>query len=156
MAHYHDLGLCQRVLSLPALVCARLPRPLWDESEAPARGQRAGPDTLAAVPAAALLLFDRGVINCGLFAQLTLARITVVTRAKSALARLIVRTSYARRTAPATLGTLWSGGARCTAPATLGTLWSRAVAARTECNPWEGPITIPHSSSPNRVIVTET
>jgi hypothetical protein len=80
------------VLSLPALVCARLLRPLWDESEAPARDQRAWPDILAAVPAAALLLFDRGVINCGLFAQLTLARITVVTRAKSALAWQVVRT----------------------------------------------------------------
>jgi hypothetical protein len=68
IAHYHDLGLRQRVLSLPALVCARLPRPLWDEGEAPARDQRAWPDILAAVPAAALLLFDRGVINCGLFA----------------------------------------------------------------------------------------
>jgi hypothetical protein len=87
------------------------------------------------VPAAALLLFDWDVINCGLFAQLTLARIMAVTWAKSALAWQVVR---------------------CTAAATLGTRWSGAVAARTECNPWEGPITIPQLSSPNRVIVTET
>jgi hypothetical protein len=94
MAHYHDLGLRQRVLGLPALVCVRLPRPLWDESEAPARDQRAWPDILATVPAAALLLFNRGVINRGLFAQLTLACITVVTRAKSALASHVVRTVH--------------------------------------------------------------
>jgi hypothetical protein len=71
----------------------------------------------------------------GLCAQLTLARITVVTWAKSALAWQVVR---------------------CTALATLGTRWSRAVAARTECNPLEGPITIPQLSSPNRPAPTES
>ena len=43
------------------------------------------PDLLATVPAAALLLFDRGIINCGLFAQVLLARITFVTRARRTL-----------------------------------------------------------------------
>ena len=90
------------------------------------------PDLLAAVPAAALLLFDRGIINCGLFAQVLLARITFVTRARSTL-------PWPGR---------WYG--QCTAPATLGTRAPGAVAARTECKPWEVPITIPRSSPPDR------
>ena len=60
------------------------------------------------MPAAALLLFDRGVINCGLFAQLTLARITVVTWAgRSALAWQIMRTVH--RTGHAGDAVAWSG-----------------------------------------------
>jgi hypothetical protein len=59
------------------------------------------------VPAAALLLCVRGVINCGLFAQLTLARITVVTRATSTLAWQIMRTVH--RTSHAGDAVAWSG-----------------------------------------------
>jgi hypothetical protein len=129
IAHYHDLGLRRRVLSLPVLVCAAcLAR----------SGMRARPRRATSAPGRtswppcrplALLLCDRGVINCGLVAQLILARITVVIRARSTPAWQVVR---------------------CTAPATLGTPWSGAVAARTECSPWEGPITIPQLSSPDR------
>jgi hypothetical protein len=73
-------------------VCSRLPRRLWYEADAQAHDQRAWPDLLAAVPAGALLLFDLGYLNFGIFAQLTLARITFVTRAKSNLAYTLVRT----------------------------------------------------------------
>jgi hypothetical protein len=67
-------------------VCARLPRRLWYEADAQAHDQRAWPDLVAAVPAGALLLFDLGYLNFGIFAQLTLAHVTFVTRAKSNLA----------------------------------------------------------------------
>jgi hypothetical protein len=61
-------------------VCSRLPRRLWYAADAQARDPRAWPDLLAAMPAGALLLFDLGYLNFGIFAQLTLARITFVTR----------------------------------------------------------------------------
>lgn len=67
-------------------VCSRLPRRLWYEPDAQAHDQRAWPDLLAAVPADALLLFDLGYLNFGVFAQLTLAHVTFVTRAKRNLA----------------------------------------------------------------------
>jgi hypothetical protein len=73
-------------------VCSRLPRRLWYEPDAQAHDQRAWPDLLAAVPAGALLLFDLGYLNFGIFAQLTLAQITFVTRAKSNLAYSVVTT----------------------------------------------------------------
>jgi hypothetical protein len=67
-------------------VCSRLPRRLWYAAAAQAHDQRAWPDLRAAVPAGALLLFERGDLNFGLLAPLTLARITCVPRAKSNLA----------------------------------------------------------------------
>jgi hypothetical protein len=73
-------------------VCSRLPRRLWYEAEAQAHDQRAWPEILAALPAGALLLFDLGYTNFGLFLQLTLARVTFVTRAKSNLAFSVVTT----------------------------------------------------------------
>ena len=65
------------------------------------------PDLLATVPAAALLLFDRGIINCGLFAQVTRARLTFVTRATSTLVWQVVRT--VQRTSHAGDAVVWSG-----------------------------------------------
>jgi hypothetical protein len=59
------------------------------------------------VPAAALLLCVRGVISWGPFAPLTLARITVVTRATSALAWQVVRAMH--RTSHAGDAVAWSG-----------------------------------------------
>jgi ATP-dependent Clp protease adapter protein ClpS len=59
------------------------------------------------VPAAALLLFDRGVINCGPFAQLILTRITFMTRARSTLAWQIMRTVH--RAGHAGDAVAWSG-----------------------------------------------
>lgn len=67
-------------------VCSRLPRRLWYEPDAQAHDQRAWPALLAAVPAGALLLFDLGYLNFGVFAQLTVAHVTFVTRAKRNLA----------------------------------------------------------------------
>ena len=72
-------------------VCSLLPRRLWYEPDAAAHDQRAWPDILAAVPASALLVFDLGYINFARFAQLTLAHVTFVTRAKSNLAFRVER-----------------------------------------------------------------
>jgi Transposase DDE domain len=67
-------------------VCSRLPWALWYESDAAAHDQRCWPAILAALPAGALLLFDLGYTNFRMFAQLTVAQITFITRAKSNLA----------------------------------------------------------------------
>jgi len=72
-------------------LCSRLPRSLWYASDAQAHDQRAWPQVLAALPAGALLVFDLGYINFGIFARLTLAHVTFVTRVKSNLAYEIVR-----------------------------------------------------------------
>jgi hypothetical protein len=66
-------------------VCAHLPRQIWYEEDAAAHDQRHWPQILAAVPAGALLIVDLGYTNFALFAQLTLAQITFVTRAKTNL-----------------------------------------------------------------------
>jgi len=73
-------------------VCSRLPRRLWYEADAQAHDQRAWPALLAALPAGALLLFDLGYTNFGVFVQVTRAQVTFVTRAKSNLAHEVVRT----------------------------------------------------------------
>jgi hypothetical protein len=88
-------------------VCSRLPRLLWYESDAAAHDQRAWPDILAALPAGALLLFDLGFINFGMFAQLTLAHITFVTRAKSNLAYQVVHVLH--QTSHACDALVWIG-----------------------------------------------
>jgi hypothetical protein len=72
-------------------VGARLPRQIWYEAEAAAHDQRHWPQILAAVPAGALLLIDLGYTNFAVFAQVTLAPITFVTRAKTNLAFQVVR-----------------------------------------------------------------
>jgi len=82
-----DTPLAGRMTALLDL-CSRLPRRLWYEPAAAAHDQRAWPDILAALPAEALLVFDLGYINFTRFAQLTLAHVTFVTRAKSNLSYL--------------------------------------------------------------------
>jgi Transposase DDE domain len=72
-------------------VGARLPRQIWYEADAAAHDQRHWPEILATVPAGALLLVDLGYTNFARFAQLSLAPITFVTRAKSNLAFQVVR-----------------------------------------------------------------
>ena len=64
-------------------VANRLPRALWYEPDAAAHDQRCWPRILAALPAGALLLFDLGYTNFTMFAALTAAQVTFVTRAKS-------------------------------------------------------------------------
>ena len=88
-------------------VCARLPRCLWYEPDAQAHDQRAWPQILTALPAGALLLFDLGYTNFGIFIQLTLAQVTFVTRAKSNLAHEGVRTL--RRTCHVHDAIVWIG-----------------------------------------------
>jgi len=85
-----DTPLAGRMTALLDL-CSRLPRRLWYEPDAAAHDQRMWPDILAALPAKALLVFDLGYINFGIFAQLTLAHVTFVTRAKSNLSYELVR-----------------------------------------------------------------
>jgi hypothetical protein len=72
-------------------VGARLPRQIWYEAEAAAHDQRHWPQILATVPAGALLLIDLGYTNFAVFAQVTLAPITFVTRAKTNLAFQVVQ-----------------------------------------------------------------
>jgi DDE family transposase len=67
-------------------LCTRLPDALWYDSDAQAHDQRFWPRILGALRAGTLLLFDLGYTNFALFAQLTKARVTFVTRAKSNLA----------------------------------------------------------------------
>lgn len=67
-------------------LASRLPQKLWYEPNPRASDQRAWPQILAAVPAGALLLFDRGYTDFQRFLELTAAQITWITRAKSRLA----------------------------------------------------------------------
>jgi hypothetical protein len=67
-------------------LASRLPRQLWYEPDPKASDQRTWPLILAAVPAGALLLFDRGYTDFKRFLALTQARVTWITRAKSRLA----------------------------------------------------------------------
>jgi Transposase DDE domain len=67
-------------------LASRLPQKLWYEPDPQASDQRAWPQILAAAPAGALLLFDRGYTDFKRFLELTQARVTWITRAKSRLA----------------------------------------------------------------------
>ena len=67
-------------------LASRLPRQLWYEPDPQASDQRAWPQILAALPAGALLLFDRGYTDFTRFLELTRAQVTWITRAKSRLA----------------------------------------------------------------------
>jgi hypothetical protein len=66
-------------------LASQLPRQLWYEPDPKASDQRAWPQILAAVPAGALLLFDRGYTDFGMFLALTQAQVTWITRAKARL-----------------------------------------------------------------------
>jgi len=78
-------------------VGSRLPVHLWYEEDAQAHDQRFWPKILAFLKAGALLLFDLGYTNFTVFAQLTAAHITFITRAKRNLVyqleRVIQRTA---------------------------------------------------------------
>jgi hypothetical protein len=66
-------------------LASRLPRQLWYEPDAQAHDQRAWPQILAALPAGALLLFDRGYTDFQRFLALTRAQVTWITRAQNGL-----------------------------------------------------------------------
>jgi hypothetical protein len=66
-------------------LCSRLPSQIWYESNPKAHDQRVWPQILAVLKDNALLIFDMGYINFDVFAQLTLAQVMFITRAKSNL-----------------------------------------------------------------------
>lgn len=72
-------------------VLSRLPRQIWYEADPQAHDQRCWAQIVAAVPAGCLLLFDLGYTNFTIFAQLTTAHITFLTRAKRNLAYRLER-----------------------------------------------------------------
>jgi len=76
--------LAGRMLALLDLACL-LPRQVWYDADANASDQRFWPQILTSVPRGALLLFDLGFTNFARFAELTVAQVTWLTRAKSNL-----------------------------------------------------------------------
>jgi hypothetical protein len=71
---------------------SHLPRRIWYEADADAHDQRFWPRILPALRAKSLLIFDLGFTNFQVFAQLTQAQVTFITRAKSNLAYRVERT----------------------------------------------------------------
>jgi hypothetical protein len=83
-------------------LASRLPRTLWFEPDPKASDQRTWPQILAAVPAGALLLFDRAYTDFGRFLELTRAQVTWITRAKTRLgftaSQVLVKAAQVRDT----------------------------------------------------------
>jgi hypothetical protein len=88
-------------------LCSRLPRHIWYEEDAQAHDQRFWPRILEVLKAGSLLLFDLGYTNFSVYAQLTTASITFITRAKSNLAYEVER--HLRRTAQVHESLVWIG-----------------------------------------------
>jgi Transposase DDE domain len=88
-------------------LCSRLPRHIWYEEDAQAHDQRFWPRILEVLKAGSLLLFDLGYTNFSIYAQLTMAGITFITRAKSNLAYEVER--YLRQTAQVHEILVWIG-----------------------------------------------
>jgi len=70
---------------------SRLPSQIWYDSDPKAQDQRFWSQILAALQANSLLIFDLGYTNFARFAQLTLAHVKFITRAKSNLAYVFER-----------------------------------------------------------------
>jgi hypothetical protein len=66
-------------------LCSRLPFRIWYDDDPQGHDQRFWPQVLAALPKGALVIFDLGYTNFTLFAQMTLAHVRFITRAKSNL-----------------------------------------------------------------------
>ncbi len=66
-------------------LCSRLPFQIWYNDDPQGHDQRFWPQILAALPKGALVIFDLGYTNFTLFAQMTLAHVKFITRAKSNL-----------------------------------------------------------------------
>jgi len=96
-----------RMLALLDL-CSHLPRRIWYEADAEAHDQRFWPQILPALQAGSLLIFDLGFTNFQVFAQLTQAQVTFITRAKSNLAHQVERTLL--RSAAVHDELVWIGG----------------------------------------------
>lgn len=88
-------------------LCSRLPRAIWYEEDAQAHDQRFWPRILKVLKAGSLLIFDLGYTNFAVYAQLTVAHITFITRAKSNLAYQVER--YLQRTAQVHEALVWIG-----------------------------------------------
>jgi hypothetical protein len=88
-------------------LCSRLPRHIWYEEDTQAHDQRFWPRVLEVLKAGSLLLFDLGYTNFSVYAQLTAASITFITRAKSNLAYQVERA--VRRTAQVHETLVWIG-----------------------------------------------
>jgi hypothetical protein len=88
-------------------LCSRLPKHIWYEEEAQAHDQRFWPRILQVLQAGSLLIFDLGYTNFSVYAQLTAARITFITRAKSNLAYEVER--YLQRSAQVHEALVWIG-----------------------------------------------
>jgi hypothetical protein len=86
---------------------SRLPKRLWYEADAQAHDQRFWLQIQSVLQAGSLLIFDRGYTNFTVFAQLTQAQITFLTRAKSNLAYQVER--VLRRTAQVHEQLVWIG-----------------------------------------------
>jgi hypothetical protein len=71
---------------------SRLPSQIWYESDPKAHDQRFWSQILAALQANSLLIFDLGYLNFAVFAELTLAPVKFITRAKSNLVYTFERT----------------------------------------------------------------
>ena len=99
--------LAGRMLALLDL-CSHLPHRVWYEPDAEAHDQRFWPKILPALKAGSLLIFDLGFTNFQVFAQLTQAQVTFITRAKSNLAYQVERTLL--RSAAVHDELVWIGG----------------------------------------------
>jgi len=91
LAEMVSTPLAGRMLALLDL-CSHLPRRIWYEADAEAHDQRFWPKILPELQAGSLLIFDLGFTNFQVFAQLTQAHVTFITRAKSNLAYQVERT----------------------------------------------------------------
>jgi hypothetical protein len=88
-------------------LATRLPDALWYDPAAQAHDQRCWPRIRAAVSAGTLLLFDRGYTTFTVFAHLTEAHVTFVTRAKSNLSYTVAR--WLQRTGTVHEAVVWIG-----------------------------------------------
>jgi hypothetical protein len=88
-------------------LCSRLPLHVWYEEDAKAHDQRFWPQILHVVKAGSLLIFDLGYTNFSVYAQLTAATVTFITRAKSNLAYRVEKSLH--RTAQVHDSVVWIG-----------------------------------------------
>ena len=88
-------------------LCSRLPLHVWYEEDAKAHDQRFWPQILEVVKAGSLLIFDLGYTNFSVYAQLTAATATFITRAKSNLAYQVEKSLH--RTAQVHDSVVWIG-----------------------------------------------
>lgn len=73
-------------------LCTRLPEKIWYETDPGAHDQRFWAEIVPVLQAGSLLVFDKGYLNFGIFAQLSQANVKFITRAKTNLAYTLERT----------------------------------------------------------------